>query len=35
MFSAVITIIKGTYLYLFTDMDDPRELPWTMLYPRH
>jgi hypothetical protein len=33
--SVLITIIKGTYLYLFTDMDDPRELPWNMLYPRH
>jgi hypothetical protein len=35
MLSAVITIIKGTYLYLFTDTDDPRELPWNMLYPHH
>jgi hypothetical protein len=35
MLSAVVTIIKGTYLYLFTDMDDPRELPRDILYPRH
>jgi hypothetical protein len=26
MLSAVVTIVKGTYLYLFTDMEDPREL---------
>jgi hypothetical protein len=27
MLSAVVTIVKGTYLYLFTDMEYPRELP--------
>jgi hypothetical protein len=35
MLSAVVTVVKGTYLYLFTDMEDPRELPWNMLYPCH
>ena len=29
--SAVVTIIKGTYLPLFTDETDPRE--WTSVQP--
>ena len=30
--SAVVTIIKGTYLPLFTDETDPRE--WTSVQPK-
>lgn len=27
LLSAIITTVKATYLYLFTDTEDPREFP--------
>jgi hypothetical protein len=35
MLSAVVTIVKGSYLYLFIDMTDPRKLSLSMVYLVH